>query len=128
MIEGLEKYFQLMYTDRMDITTTQEVTQGDATNNVYPATPQQVDVHCRISFPNKDQRNMQDKEREKVELKPVIFCDTSIAVSPGDKIAVRRCKKDGTVYATLAGLAVKSAKPNKWVNHQEFELDVSGDA
>jgi len=128
MKEGLEKYFQLMYTDRMDITTTQEVAQGDATNNVYPATPQQTDVHCRISFPRKDTRDIANKEREKVELKPVIFCDPNVSVKPGDKIAIRRCKKDGTVYATLSGLAVKAAKPNVWVNHREFELDVSGDA
>ena len=54
-LKSLAPIFNLLYSDRMDITSTTETEDEDgATVNGYATTPQQKDIPCRISFGNKD--------------------------------------------------------------------------
>lgn len=126
-LTGFENILALLWNDRMDITTTEEISDV-ADDAVYPEEPQQVDVPCRISMPNLDKVENANELREPVELRPRIFCSPSIQVRPGDRITVRRCHSDGEVYATFTGLASTAGKANVWENHQEFELVMEGDA
>ena len=121
------RYLELLYNDRMDITSAEEAEDADgATTNEYPAVPQQVDVPCRISLSSKDQPS-QASPAERVSMKPVIFCTTAVKVKAGDRVTVRRCHADGTVYETYEGLLAETGWPNKWETHQEFVLDMAGD-
>jgi hypothetical protein len=127
-LTGYTGVLALLWNDRMDITTTEEDASGIGDNAVYPEVPQQTDVPCRISFSSKDTAKSNNELREPISLNPTIFCAPDVNIIAGDKITVRRCHADGTVYETFKGCAVISGKPNKWDNHQEVELDISGDA
>lgn len=121
-------YLDLLHNDRMDIYSTVESEDEDgAFSNVHPAQPQQKDVPCRISFSSKDTADM-ESPYEKVKLNPTIFCGRDVNVSAGDKVVVRRCHSDGTVYATYEGVLALTGKPNTWETHKEFELTMEGDA
>lgn len=127
-LRGYEEYVELLYNDRMDITSTVEsVDEDGATVNGYPQEPQQKDVPCKVSLPSKDK--VSDSETfEAVSLNPIIFCSPRIKVRAGDRIAVRKCHPDGTVYESFRGLLAETGKPNVFVTHQEFELKLEGDA
>lgn len=125
----LTKLYDLLYRDRMDITSVEEATDEDgATVNGYPSTPQQVDVPCRISFSGKDAPKEPDQLYNKVEIQPVIFCNPMVNVKAGDKIVVRRLDDEGNVYETYEGMLAISGKSNKYETHQEFALSMKGEA
>lgn len=125
----IARLYETLYTDRMDITSVEETSDEDgATVNAYPNTPQQVDVHCRISLSSKDAPKEKEELYNKVEMHPIIFCSPSVFVRPGDKIVVRRLDSEGTVYETYEGMLAISGKPNKYETHQEFALSMRGDA
>lgn len=128
-LKSLAPVFNLLYSDRMDITSTMETEDEDgATVNSYPTTPQQKDIPCRISFGNKDTPKKLGETHNKVEITPTIFCKLDAIVKAGDKVIVRRCYNDGTVYETYSGTLSISGKPNKYETHQVFELLIEDDA
>ena len=121
-------YLELLYSDRMDITSVVETEAADSsTLNEYPDEPQQKDIPCKISLQGKDGVE-EDSLHESVKTNPVIFCSTDIQVKAGDRITVRKCHADGTLYETFQGLLAETGKPNKFATHQEFELQMVGDA
>lgn len=123
------KLYELLYQDRMDITSVEETTDEDgATVNDYSTTPQQTDIHCRISFPDKDAPKEPGELYNKVEIYPVIFCSPTVNVKAGDKIVVRRLDDDGNVYETYEGMLAISGRANKYETHQEFILSMKGKA
>ena len=125
----LAKLYELLYRDRMDITSVQEGTDEDgATVNDYPNTPQQQDVPCRISLSSKDAPKEPGDLYNKVETYPVIFCSPTVAVKGGDKIVVRRLDDEGNVYETFEGMLAISGRSNKYETHQEFVLSMKGEA
>lgn len=127
--KNLGKLYELLYRDRMDITSVQETTDEDgATVNGYPNVPQQVDVPCRISFSSKDTPKETGELYNKVETYPIIFCSPSVNVKAGDKIVVRRLDDEGNVYETYEGMLAISGRSNKYETHQEFALSMKGDA
>lgn len=118
----------LLYTDRMDVTSAEEEEADDSsTLNVYPKEPQQKDIPCKVALPQKDKVDP-DSLHEAIELNPVIFCDPAVQIKAGDRITIRKCFADGTVYETFEGLLAETGKPNVFTTHQEFELQVKGDA
>ena len=134
-LRGVSSMLAWLWNDRMDITHSEAVnadTEGDTQEGdgiFYPETPQLSDVPCRISFGSQvDSARTSDPHYEPVEERPKVFCAVDVAVVAGDLITLRRCHADGTVYATFTGTVVMSGRPNRWDNHQEFEVDVSGDA
>lgn len=128
-LSGFTDVLALLWNDRMDITTTEtEVGPSGDDVQVYPPEPQQVDIACRISLSSKDKAKSDNESFEPISLNPIIFCAPDVPIVAGDRITVRRCRSDGTVYETFKGLAVISGRPNTWDNHQEVELDISGDA
>lgn len=125
----LAKVYELLYRDRMDITSVQEDTDEDgATVNGYPSTPQQTDIPCRISLPSKDAPMELAELYNKVQTYPIIFCAPTVDVKPGDKIVVRRLDDGGNVYETFEGMLAISGRSNKYETHQEFELSMKGEA
>ena len=127
-LSSYASFFEILYQDEMDVTSMESSTDSDgATTNAYPETPQQVNIPCRISLSSKDSP-LQSSPYEKVELNPVIFCALGVQIQPGDKITVRRKHENGTTYDTYEGLVSISGRPNRWSTHQEFELDMKGDA
>ena len=128
-LRRLAKVYQLLYTDRMDIYSTEETTDVDgATINDYPETPQQKDVPCRISFSSKDTPIQRGELYNNVKINPIIFCEPTIPVKAGDKIVVRRIDSDGKVFETYDGMISIGGRANKYETHQEFELSIEGDA
>ena len=128
-LSGLASLYELLYTDRMDITPVVEDMDDDgATVNGYPQTPQQKDVHCRISFSSQDTPKGKEELYNKVKMNPVIFCSVDVNVKPGDKIVVRRLRSDGLVYESYSGMLAISGRPNKYETHQQFELSMEGEA
>lgn len=127
--KALAKIYELLYRDRMDITSVQEGTDEDgATVNDYPGTPQQKDIPCRISLSSKDAPKENGELYNKVETYPIIFCAPSVAVKAGDKIVVRRLDEEGNVYETYEGMLAISGKSNRYETHQEFTLSMKGEA
>ena len=125
----LAKVYELLYTDRMDITSVRQGEDEDgATVNSYPTQPQQVDIPCRISLSSKDAPKEKEELYNKVETYPIIFCSPSVDVNAGDKITVRRLDSEGKVYETYEGMLSISGKPNKYETHQEFVLSMKGEA
>jgi hypothetical protein len=125
----IKNLYSALYRDRMDITSVQETEDEDgATVNGYPNEPQQKNIPCRISFPNKDTPKEKDELYNKVKINPIIFCDPEVDVKAGDKIVVRRLDELGNVYATYEGMLAISGKSNKYETHQEFQLNMDGDA
>lgn len=121
------KLYEALYTDRMDITSTEETTDEDgATVNGYPSKPQQVDVPCRISLSGKDTPLEPGEMINKVETNPLVFCSTNVQIKTGDKIVVRRLTTDGVVYDTYRGAI--SAKPAKFETHQQVEIRLEVEA
>ena len=121
-------YLGMLHKDRMDIYSTVEFEDADgATQNGYPEVPQQTDVPCRISLSTKDTVEKVGPY-ETVKLNPTIFCGPDVMVSAGDRVVVRRCYSDGTVYSTYEGLLALTGRPNAWETHKEFELLMEGDA
>lgn len=125
----IAKLYELLYQDRMDITSIEETTDEDgATVSAYASTPQQVDVPCRISLSSKDAPRQPTELYNKVEIYPIVFCSPSVSVKPGDNVVVRRLDSDGNVYETYEGMLSISGKSNKYETHQEFILSMKGDA
>jgi len=121
-------YLELLYNDRMDIASGVETVASDgSTLNKYPDVPQQRDIPCKVSQSAKDVVEG-DVVHEPVKLNPTIFCSTDIQVKAGDRITIRKCHPDGTVYDTFEGLLAETGRPNKFATHQEFELKMDGDA
>lgn len=121
-------YLTLLYHDRMDIYPTVESEDEDgAFQNKHSEVPQETNVPCRISLSNKDTSD-NSSPYEKIQFNPIIFCGIDVNVSAGDKVVVRRCHSDGTVYATYEGLLALTGQPNTWETHKEFELTMEGDA
>jgi hypothetical protein len=110
----------------MDITTVIENTAGNTNDNIYPNEPQETDVPCRISMPNKDAPVNNNSDYETIEFQPVIFCDPTIEIPAGSKITVYRRYADGTVFETYEGLKSVSGRANIYETHQEFQLDMLG--
>jgi len=112
----------------MDITSVEETVASDSsTLNTYPKEPQQKDIPCKVSQTSKD--TVEDEAlHEPIKSNPVIFCSPDIQVKAGDRVAVRKCYSDGTVYETFTGFLAETGRPNRFVTHQEFELKMDGDA
>ena len=128
-LKKLAKLYELLYSDRMDITSAQEdIDEDGATVNGYPGTPQQKDIPCRISLSSKDAPKGKEELYNKVETYPIIFCSPAVTVKAGDKIVVRRLDNEGNVYETYEGMLAISGKSNKYETHQEFILSMKGEA
>lgn len=126
---ALGKLYEILYADRMDITSiVNDEDEDGATVTGYPTTPQQIDVPCRISLSAMDSPKEKTELYNTVKTKPVIFCRPDVNIKAGDKITVRRLKPDGTVYETYSGMLAISGRPNKYETHQQFELTMEGDA
>lgn len=125
----LSKVYELLYQDRMDITSVTEDTDEDgATVNDYPSTPQQQNIPCRISLSSKDAPKEPGELYSKVETYPIIFCNPSVTVKAGDKIVVRRLDDKGNVYETYEGMLSISGRANRYETHQEFILSLKDEA
>lgn len=120
------KYLRMMYHDEMDITTSEIVTRGNATTNVYPATPQVVNVPCRISYPDMDTPKVDNETHSEIKLNPIVICDLNVQLKARDRIALRRKDASGNVIETLKG-TVTAGLPNVYQSHIEFELELVGD-
>lgn len=128
-LKKLAKVYEMLYHDRMDITSVEESADEDgATINAYPDIPQQKDVPCRISLSSKDAPIGPEELYNKVEIHPIIFCGPTVDVKAGDKIVVRRLDSDGNVYETYEGMLSISGRANKYETHQEFMLSMRGEA
>jgi len=122
-------FLEMLYSDRMDITSVVEDTDEDgAAVTTYPTVPQQTDVPCRISFSQKDGVEKANDTNEVVSLKATLHCGVDVNIRAGDKIVVRRYHADGTSFDTFEGLIPLAGRPNKWRSHQEVELTLEGDA
>lgn len=120
------KYLQMLYHDEMDITTSEVVIRGNATTNVYPATPQITNVPCRISYPDMDTPRVDNETHSEIKLNPIVICDLNVQLKARDRIALRRKDASGNVIETLKG-TVTAGLPNVYQSHKEFELELVGD-
>lgn len=119
-------YLQQLYSDEMDITSTEKVKNGNTVANVYPQEPQQVGIPCRISFPGYDTISKKTDPYDPISLKPKIFCNPDVEIKAGDRISIRRKYPDGTIYASFDGLVSISGYPKRYSSHLEFEIDMEG--
>jgi hypothetical protein len=124
-IRGYGKSIELLYTDRFDIYRSVEVSQGDAVSNIYPEMPHLEDIPCRLSYSSSDMVSG-DETRNDVEFTPKLFCNVAVDVIAGDKITIRRCYADGTVYATYTNVTL-TAKPDIHEDHLEIMLKIEDD-
>ena len=125
------EYLQMLYTDEMDILSTEEVEAEDGTtNNIYPKEPQQKNIPCRISLTSKDTPSPVNEsvQNARVESNPIIHCSKDVQVKARDRITVRRKDGEGKVYETYTGLLAETGRPNKWMTHQEISIVIAGDA
>lgn len=129
--EVTSKFLEMLYTDEMDILSTEEVEAQDGTiNNAYPELPQQRNVPCRISLKTKDTPSPVNEEIQnaRIESNPVIFCSKDVQVKARDRITIRRKDSEGNVFETYTGLLAETGRPSKWASHQEISIVIAGDA
>lgn len=128
-LRGYAKYLELLYSDRMDVYRTREMTDGPETLNTMEPEPVEQGIPCRISFgTGKDEPVSGNALYEQQQWKPTVFCGPGAGVRAGDKVVVTRCHSDGTVYKTFTGYAAVAGGASQWENHMEFLLDITGDA
>ena len=119
----------LLWTDRMDVYfVEEEVSPSGETIRKYSTLPALKDQICRISFPNPDKAVPFNDMQESVLSDPKVICDRSLDIPAGSRIEVRRLSSSGDVYQSFEGLVLKSANPSKYESHQEFFLNMFGDA
>lgn len=126
-LRGFESYLELLWNDRMDVTAAEKVSDLNGDNITYSDTPQQVDIPCLLSFNTAD-KPVEGGLYEPISITPSIFCSSSVDIKAGDRVTVRKCHADGTVFATYTGTVSTTGMPNTWTNHKEVIIDMKGDA
>jgi hypothetical protein len=127
-LASVSAFLKLLWLDKMDVTIAEEVQQGSAINHVFPATPQLVDIPCRISFGRKDQPVDITDDSNPTDIAATIFCDKSTDIPNGSRIAIRRFTEGGIQYMEYSSETIKIAKATKYESHQEILVTINGDA
>ena len=119
----------LLWTDRMDVYfVVEEVSPVGETIRQYATLPALANQACRISFPNLDKALPFNEAQEEIVSDPKIICNRDLDIPAGSRVEVKRLSSSGDVYQSFEGLVLKSANPSKYESHQEFFLNMFGDA
>ena len=129
---NIKPQLESLYTDEMDVYSSVESVTPEGESLVqYESVPRLEKKACRISFKSLEKARSTNDTHEIVEVFPKIFCGTELEINAGDRVVVRRYSSsgDGTIYQTWEGKAIlTTGYPTHWENHQEFSIDLFGDA
>ena len=124
-ISALRAAIELLYTDRMDITSVQTVVVNGITKTKLPTTPQITDVPCHIGWPTGTQdatNGTHTLEQNQI----VVSCAPEVVVPTGSRIDIRRYDSAGRLYAELHGTTAKASittgAASVGANHQELPV------